>query len=458
MKLALQTKHFHLKINFTFLCLAICLSSSNGQILNTINITSPDHLVGQYAYAPSLFGDQSSDPITGEIRITNDGVEPITTGCESGDFMVGNNIALIDRGLCEFGTKVLNAELSGASEVLICNEENYVFNMVPGTDGDQVNIASGMITMDPCQLIKVAILDGFKVEATIQNYCPQPKYGPEVFWGKISGQGDFAGGLGDWRVLQADDITVDTWYHSSNALIEGFYFSYTSKTPTWCNGLAVMNSDLLDNNNTEILGSGPCPAPCLAELESPIIDLSDINPTNQVKLQFSQSIRDFDSDYQLLLSKDGGDTYSQTIELNTDIVQNGISVDQTIIVELNELEPSDLLRLKFRYLGNYYFWAIDDVILLNEGHTNTDEQTFIKSMEVYPNPANDYFNIQLDLANMTDISLELIDSYGSKIFSRSYSSIKNQLIKINTAQLTKGVYLISLKSKKGTKSQKLIIN
>ena len=48
------------------------------------------------------------------------------SGCSAGDFtgFTAGNIALIQRGTCNFGMKVLNAQAAGASGVIIFNEGN----------------------------------------------------------------------------------------------------------------------------------------------------------------------------------------------------------------------------------------------------------------------------------------------------------------------------------------------
>jgi minor extracellular serine protease Vpr len=52
--------------------------------------------------------------------------------------------ALIQRGVCEFGVKVLNAELAGAAFVVVYNSAaggDALINMGPGAVGDQVTIS-----------------------------------------------------------------------------------------------------------------------------------------------------------------------------------------------------------------------------------------------------------------------------------------------------------------------------
>lgn len=52
--------------------------------------------------------------------------DPVTSGCEAADFagFPAGNIALIQRGTCEFGVKAQNAQAAGATAVIIFNQGN----------------------------------------------------------------------------------------------------------------------------------------------------------------------------------------------------------------------------------------------------------------------------------------------------------------------------------------------
>jgi hypothetical protein len=74
---------------------------------------------------------RSNGSATGEVQPAGGIIIPPTpnsngssSGCTSADFsgFTAGNIALIQRGTCTFGTKVLNAEAAGASGVIIFNE------------------------------------------------------------------------------------------------------------------------------------------------------------------------------------------------------------------------------------------------------------------------------------------------------------------------------------------------
>lgn len=124
-------------------------------------VTGPVGVAGQYDMAVAAFGaDLPIDPIVSEVILvtdttgtTSDACEPIVNSAE-----IAGKIALIDRGNCEFGSKVLNAENNGAVAVIICN--NVVgesFAMGPGADGGSVTIPSIMITLQDCNTLKTAL-------------------------------------------------------------------------------------------------------------------------------------------------------------------------------------------------------------------------------------------------------------------------------------------------------------
>ncbi|MEL6866788.1 MAG: M36 family metallopeptidase, partial [Bacteroidota bacterium] len=110
----------------------------------------------------------------------------IIDGCEPADNAaeLDQKIALIDRGGCEFGTKALLAEESGAIGVIICNFEDALLTMAPGLDGAQVTIPVVFISSVDCATIRQ--FAGSGLEVTLN----QPTYnGPDFL------DGDFDNGI-----------------------------------------------------------------------------------------------------------------------------------------------------------------------------------------------------------------------------------------------------------------------
>jgi hypothetical protein len=90
--------------------------------LATIN--SPAGIAGDYTAARAVFGPQLTDipPVTGGLSLVNDGVGPSTSdGCEAPVGFPAGQIALLDRGNCTFVVKVKNAQLAGATGVVVAN-------------------------------------------------------------------------------------------------------------------------------------------------------------------------------------------------------------------------------------------------------------------------------------------------------------------------------------------------
>ena len=78
---------------------------------------------------------------------------------------------------------------------------------------------------------------------------------------------------------------------------------------------------------------------------------------------------------------------------------------------------------------------------------------------VYPNP-NDSRNISVNLKafhlmNQFDVAIYSLE--GEQLFSKKYQPTENLKIELNS-KLSKGIYLISLRSEKTSFTKKLIVN
>ena len=111
---------------------------------------------GSYSGGSADFGDSlpTESPVTADlVLVTDDPVlggdiydacETITNGSE-----IAGKIAVIRRGTCEFGFKVLAAQAEGAVAVIIVNNvQGSAVNMGGGADGGSVTIPSIMVAQD----------------------------------------------------------------------------------------------------------------------------------------------------------------------------------------------------------------------------------------------------------------------------------------------------------------------
>ena len=147
----------------------------NPETSTEFEVNGPASIQGEYTVTSASFGAQTGS-YTGDLVLVNDDSAEVTEACgviQNGSAISGN-IALIDRGSCDFDFKVNNAESQGAIAAVVCNNTGgQPIGM--GGDGDPVvNIPSVMITQDDCTLIKAELLNNtvnvtFSFDDTVVN-------------------------------------------------------------------------------------------------------------------------------------------------------------------------------------------------------------------------------------------------------------------------------------------------
>ena len=116
--------------------------------ISNMTINSPASIAGDYSFVPANFGNPVGT-ISGNLVLANDGSSAPTEACNSltNGGAINGNIAVIERGNCEFGVKVLNAENAGAIAVIVINNiAGPATPMGGGAVGNTVNIPSFMIS------------------------------------------------------------------------------------------------------------------------------------------------------------------------------------------------------------------------------------------------------------------------------------------------------------------------
>ncbi|MFL5319810.1 MAG: M36 family metallopeptidase, partial [Myxococcaceae bacterium] len=146
-------------------------------------------------------------PKTAALAVYNDGVGDTDDGCEASTTSLSGKIALVQRGTCDFITKVLNAQSAGAVAVVIFNNDGSKPFAMGGTSR-KVKVPSVM----------VSDVDGATLEAkagqsaTVQKNATPPlqadgdvdsdivfhEYGHGLTWRMVGGMsGALAGAIGE---------------------------------------------------------------------------------------------------------------------------------------------------------------------------------------------------------------------------------------------------------------------
>jgi len=441
-----------MKQNFTKITLffTLCLLSASlyGQRIYNVNV---DGVATPLVSVSSTFPGPCTATLTGEMvaGAPANGCDPITNP----DAIAGK-IAVLDRGECNFTVKVRNAQAAGALAVIVCNnrpetaEGGGIFPM-GGTDIDDLNTFSIMLSQESCTEFKanLPLNVSIEVDETVFDLTEPSK----VIWGLEPGQGDFDGGLNGWSAVTIEcngaPSEAATWKYEADGISEGGLGNGGSTGPSFCNGAVGFNSDFLDNGgNVETNadgqvtsideGSGDCPAPQIGELISPLIDLSGSDVAG-VSVEFYQAARTFtNTRFFVEYSIDGGENYVVAAEVNAEVAANQTATELKQTIPLPGAAGTSQLRVKFTMFGNYYYWVIDDVKIIEREANNlrVNENFFATAPNVkVPKSQVDAIHFLADIQNIgaatqenTSLNMTVTnDATGAEVFNSdlAYGSI-----------------------------------
>ena len=127
-------------------------------------VLSPANLSGSYETGSANFGPSLQQPISGTLVYAEDNGGDIRDVCDPiiNASSLAGNIAIIDRGICDFSFKVHAAQKAGAIGCIICNNLNDapLVTMSAGDSSSLVNIPSLFFSKEDCQLLKDALGQG----------------------------------------------------------------------------------------------------------------------------------------------------------------------------------------------------------------------------------------------------------------------------------------------------------
>jgi Zinc metalloprotease (elastase) len=215
-------------------------SNPSGQV--TVNTSS-------YPVYPSAFGAAlTTTGLSGPLAVTSasitadDACSALPAGSLTG------KVALVNRGTCNFTTKVLNAQNAGAKAVLIANNDaNGAFG--PGGSDRKVKIPSGMVTQADGNLLRGAVsstallrkITALQLDGDLDADIVFHEYGHGLTWRMIgSMSGPLAGAIGEGAsdvnafLSNGDDIMGEYAYNSPGGIrrypYQGYPLTYKDVT------------------------------------------------------------------------------------------------------------------------------------------------------------------------------------------------------------------------------------
>ena len=92
-----------------------------------------------------------------------------------------------------------------------------------------------------------------------------------------------------------------------------------------------------------------------------------------------------------------------------------------------------------------------------EGDNNEKSKESKLGLQLYPNPAKDYFTLEFELTDDDPATIEVIDVNGRKLFEKTYKQKGRYKEKIDTPEMKEGIYIVNLNQKRRSISKKVII-
>lgn len=155
-----------------------------------------------------------------------------------------------------------------------------------------------------------------------------------------------------------------------------------------------------------------------------------------------------------------GGTYSATIDVTGGIEPyNYLLNNQTL---LNSNVISDLTS------GTYSLFVKDknnciqsaSFTVGNLGTTTgvINAENSFEKIDVYPNPAANYVNLNLSLKEYKDVKIDLYDLTGQTVFQEEYNSVKDKQTTLDLSNMSAGTYILKLSIPEGNAFRKIIVS
>jgi len=450
---------------------------------------------GSYSAIPASFGVglPSEIPLTAELVLVTDSFvidEDLYDACQSitNGSEISGKIAVIRRGTCEFGFKILAAQAQGAIAVIMVNNvAGGAISMGEGADDASNTPPSVMVSQDigediisaliSGESISASLLDtsGFDVDGSFDNGIVAHEYGHGISNRLTAGASttnclqnaeQMGEGWSDWFGLM---ITMEEGDSSTDSRGIGNFASgvplgesgLSSRRAPYSTDFSINDYTYGDSNNTaqitEPHGVGFVFATMLWDLTWAYVDKygfdSDLFNGNGGNNKVMQLVLDglklqpcspgFVDGRDAILAADMASTGGQNQCLIWEVFANrglgfnasqGNSGDRSDQVEDFNLPPDEDSTLE-----NCEVLSLENILNL---------------ASVYPNPSNGLVSISSEYID-GQTTVQLIDINGRQVFNKKYN-FENK-INLNFENISSGIYILKLNNDNIFYNYKLIL-
>ncbi len=150
----------------------------NGDPAKGMRINSPSSIAGRVVAAEGSLSNNNFlndlGPVTGDVVLYQDEGDILSNGCSApgNSSSLNGKIALINRGICAFTSKILNAQNAGAIAVIVINNVPGQAPITMGGYDGSITIPAVMVTYETGMKIQAVLSAGTPVNVTLLPVPP----------------------------------------------------------------------------------------------------------------------------------------------------------------------------------------------------------------------------------------------------------------------------------------------
>lgn len=136
-----------------------------------------------------------------------------------------------------------------------------------------------------------------------------------------------------------------------------------------------------------------------------------------------------------------------------------IGTSRAFQVSLSQYSGMTIFIMFVHYTIDDNLLFIDDILVTGTNPTGMDEYYNQVSFGVYPNPAQDEVNLNINMTEPSDVNVSILDLTGKEVIAAPQQNLAEgmQRVAVNTSTLTPGMYLVKVTTATGTSTKRIII-
>ncbi len=217
-------------------------------------------------------------------------------------------------------------------------------------------------------------------------------------------------------------------------------------------GVSNAKAAVLEVDTNGILNPNFGVAGIIIYASQPNLTSTNILPNSKILISGIKNILPFDAGISLIQLKANG-------TLDSTFGTNGIY--ESNLTTGNDYVQATIIRANGKYLCAGSLQAENLLVQYVLGNSTSSSSLLnIENVSLYPNPTQNQIQLDFQLKNPQEISIDILSMKGQLI----ESLVKNEMLpaekhslKINTSHLAAGTYLLTIQSKNNVRSKKIVV-